>query len=110
MRDLIDFLRARLDEDERAIIRARKDAVYEHEWSYELEAEIRKENGEEAEPEGIDRPLVDIDAKRRIVDECGPMACGDVTDPGEEAVAAHVLRCLALPYATRPDYREDWRP
>jgi hypothetical protein len=42
------------------------------------------------------RVLAECRAKRQVLE-----ACGD---------DEQVLRCLALPYADHPDYREEWRP
>ena len=62
--------------------------------------------------------LAEVDAKRRIID----VYQADVIDvsvvPGRPEwmhgavpVEAHtVLRLLALPYADRPGYRDEWRP
>jgi hypothetical protein len=51
-----------------------------------------------------------------IVDEDGVPVCLDESrapgpcDCGREARVARRLHLLALPYAARPGYREDWRP
>ncbi|WP_329424024.1 DUF6221 family protein [Streptomyces sp. NBC_01268] len=88
--DLVEFLRARLDEDE-AIIR---DGVEAGESNISL----------------LD--LVDIDAKRRIV----AYLVGELEDSGGDNPwwyddkLTPVLRLLALPYADHPDYDEAWRP
>lgn len=65
------------------------------------------------------RVLREIDAKRRTVDLCAPPLV-DVTGPGEPERSfipgegppwgMDVLKLLALPYADRPGYREEWRP
>lgn len=57
------------------------------------------------------RVLVECDAKRRIVEmrmalNGNPRLLGDEIDQRLEAV----LLILALPYADRPGYREEWRP
>lgn len=52
------------------------------------------------------RVLREIDAKRRVLREyerCGPKTQGY---PG----LRYAVRCLALPYADRPGYKESWRP
>jgi uncharacterized protein DUF6221 len=61
------------------------------------------------------RVLAECEAKRRIVEGCigiiedrdGYFAMLDV--PEVPAIAESHLRLLALPYADRPDYREEWR-
>lgn len=56
------------------------------------------------------RVLREIDAKRRIVGDLAKVIGGEYIDDGEPVLAEHVLRLLALPYADRPGYREEWRP
>lgn len=74
---------------------------------------------------GAERLLADCDAKRRIIDlafKCeakidGEWGCchkpaeirnGDC--PQTPVNEIEMLRVLALPYADRPGYREEWRP
>lgn len=119
MTDLVEFLRARLDEDEE---RARF---------------VQRERGDRALPEvepwrlswhdeydllciEPSRALADVDAKRRIVDEHEPSgnyayrddstpACGTCGDYTAEW-PCDTLKLLALPYVGHPDYDESWRP
>jgi hypothetical protein len=51
------------------------------------------------------RVLREIDAKRRIVDRYEWLR-----EHGDTGGTAWVLPLLALPYADRPGYREEWRP
>ncbi|MFK4801673.1 DUF6221 family protein [Streptomyces sp. MPA0124] len=54
------------------------------------------------------RVLREIDAKRQQF-----AACVDYlhdSDEGVDPLAATILRLLALPYADRPGYRDEWRP
>ena len=67
-----------------------------------------------------DRVLREIDAKRRIIAEVVPemnsmtdqihndFGVGRMDPATYESLA--LLRLLALPYADRPGYREEWRP
>jgi hypothetical protein len=56
------------------------------------------------------RTLAEVDAKRRIVEEAdGYSPELEHGDNGEWAFNA-VLRLLALPYADRPGYRQEWKP
>lgn len=68
------------------------------------------------------RVLREIDAKRRILDECAywhDKLAKEAAEPppipypglGQilDAVTP-ILRALALPYSDRPGYREEWRP
>lgn len=52
------------------------------------------------------RVLRETEAKRRIVAEAAEYQAGMHGYPEMKAV----LRLLALPYADRPGFREDWRP
>lgn len=53
----------------------------------------------------VKRAWHEIEAKRQIID--GPNS-GSGPDHHDEWEAT--LRLLALPYATHPDYRDEWRP
>ncbi|MER7126764.1 DUF6221 family protein [Micrococcus luteus] len=124
--DLITFLRARLDEDEQV---ARRIKATRH-------GALIAAPGDGLLPSAFeicgDRLLADAEAKRRIVDmhandggDCS--TCGRSSreeNPGaylrDEAEMMEVwrpapwpcdtLRLLALPYASHPDYRQEWRP
>ncbi|MFJ1995293.1 DUF6221 family protein [Streptomyces asiaticus] len=61
------------------------------------------------------RVLREIDAKRRIIAEVVPEARKAEAMINEEwgsgsDTDGDLLRLLALPYANRPGYREEWRP
>jgi hypothetical protein len=85
--DLADFLLARIAEDEEFALRYPPTAA--------------------ARP----RALAECEAKRRIV-EPWTGEVGDDEDDWRYGIhsAAHdrILRLLALPYASRPDYRQEW--
>ncbi|GLY81855.1 DUF6221 family protein [Actinoallomurus iriomotensis] len=103
MSDLAEFLRARLDEDER-------DAQ---------ETERLVESGMEV-PGAVtyspERVLREVEAKRQLVREISTLTEFDWGEPDgsmrSDYVEAfrRVLRIHALPYADHPDYREEWRP
>ena len=80
---LAEFLRARLTEDEQPCEGAQE---------YQSCDELSERRGR------------DIDAKRRILDEC------NWGGPDHADVYDAVLQRLALPYADHPDYRDEWRP
>jgi hypothetical protein len=129
---LVEFLTARLDEDE-AVARA---AGGEH-WYW---SRVRKDD---EEPIILDSPsclvsyeivnegyadhaarwspalvLAEVEAKRRIVDECANAAAWaaspDCDAPLSYSTMAGVLlgalRHLASVYSDHPDYREEWTP
>lgn len=96
MNNLIEFLRARLDEDERVArwagggIWHDVTAVRESAWL----VECNREDATHILRHDPARVRADVDAKRRILDQ----------DPPRETLAL-----LALPYADHPDYRSEWR-
>lgn len=113
--DLAAFLRERLNEDEQAE-RAAVGSCW-HEC----------EDGDLAFHERFDaaRVLREIQAKRRILDEHQPGHPGPggrpgcaVCDIGARSCgcmgSGHypclTVRLLALPYASHPEYRKEWRP
>lgn len=128
MDDLIAFLKAQLDEDE-ASARQAPGPTWEH-------RQIRDEVGGEivvfedyiavADPDrntvvlsDVDddvRPFVlrhdparvlrDVEAKRRLLQR----AESDLADDQWDEAAQETVKVLALPYADREGYREEWRP
>jgi hypothetical protein len=64
------------------------------------------------------RVLREIDAKRQIAEQHRPVGYGNVclsychtrTPSEPQTWPCLTLRLLALPYAGRPGYREEWRP
>lgn len=114
MRDLVAFLRARLDDDEQA---AREAAVWwgdadepgeaphwrpvpcGHIWNDQdggIADEVADRHAAHIARHDPARVLAEVEAKRRMVDEHGNGTC-------------RTLRLLALPYADHPDYRPEWR-
>ncbi|MEU3161810.1 DUF6221 family protein [Streptomyces griseoincarnatus] len=148
MDDLVQWLRAQLDEDER-MARAAGGEAWQWEHGYgdmcndrtcpygELATDeavimqvhgfdVRQDDRQVADHIAAHDParvLSEIDAKRRLVDlhtkdeyydgcvicdngnnSCGCMSGWHWTYPCD------TLKILALPYADRPGYREEWRP
>jgi hypothetical protein len=127
--DIVDFLRARLDEDEQA--------AREADTSAEMVTGIPRSYADAPVAVHISRwhparVLAEVDAKRRIIDE-HPAAtgwdgqitadhphrdpvcatCADYDrhgDPTGEPYPCATLRLLALPYREEPDYRPEWAP
>lgn len=112
MDELVVWLRAQLDEDERI---ARAATQGEWVWSrefvtppgYHHRTVGPLEPGDAAYIAAWDpaRVLREIEAKRRIVDRYAWLR-----EHGDTGGTAWVLPLLALPYADRPGYREEWRP
>ncbi|MGH3381869.1 MAG: DUF6221 family protein [Actinoallomurus sp.] len=135
MSDLVEFLRARLDEDEQAAKCVRQpyrlyvddsgrisepkridDLHGERDGEYEQWAD-----GEDRMPNHIvswwliydpARALREVEAKRRLLKQfrLRGNSVRATVQPATGGVWDDLLRMLALPYADHPDYREEWRP
>jgi len=136
MDDLIAFLRARLDEDAELALAA--GAELGPDWRYDAEHgwvravregdgiatghqdHLEPEHGQHIARHDPARVLAEVEAKRRIIDECAywiDKINSSATDkypypnlPERGEVVLPVLTLLALPYADHPDYRDTWRP
>jgi len=135
MSDLVEFLRARLDEDEEAAQRMNRNRL-EHPGAHEswsVERVEREEHIYSKPKRSAFRPrwvigrlvmdgsstmafiarndparvLADVAAKRRIVDTYQQYHA-HVADFGSVNTLMFVMRVLALPYAAHPDYRQEW--
>ncbi|HEY9367551.1 DUF6221 family protein [Streptomyces sp.] len=124
---LVEFLTARLDEDEQAarecggapwsapipgMVHVDAKAIADNKLAWgqlgyvaTVEREHDRQHIARHDPA---RVLREVEAKRRIIEECEP----GFNPPNAQAkyTAETVLQCLALPYADHPDYDEDWRP
>jgi hypothetical protein len=138
MDDLVQWLRAQLDEDEQ-IARAVEDrsAPWDGQWMADGDSAVRTVNGHvlfyrhdsgPLKPGLADyvaewdpaRVLRDIDAKRAIVARyefvCTEASRTTITEEEREVwvqVGGTLQSCvlqLALPYTDRPGYRDEWRP
>ncbi|MFE9923286.1 DUF6221 family protein [Streptomyces sp. NPDC005774] len=130
MDDLVQFLRDRLDEDERT---ARQTHPLFLNWEYDgCVKEIRDFGNGNTLATGVlphygafmhvhdpARVLREVEAKRRTIALCEPplVETTGLHDterqfiPGEgRPWGLDVLKLLALPYADHPAYREEWRP
>jgi hypothetical protein len=98
--DVVEFLRARLDEDEAAA----------KAW-----LPFGNPNAEQRQHVASHDParvLADVESKRGVVAKCEAALRGQ-TRPGEElmkTLAVLVLEGLATAYADHSDFREEWRP
>ena len=123
MDDLVQWLTACLDEDER-IARAVEDrsAPWDGEWVADGDNAARTRNGhvlfyghgDRSLKPGLvahvaahdpARVLREIDAKRKIVERYTWLR-----EHGDMGGLTWVLKALALPYADRDGYQESWRP
>ncbi|MCM1943163.1 DUF6221 family protein [Streptomyces sp. G3] len=135
MDDLVQWLRAQLDDDERTARMAAEELG--DGWYYDdgfvlarreddmvatgSQDFLEREHGQHIARHDPSRVLREIDAKRQLLDlhsvggghECSTRdARGDIDHctwvMGSEACTT--LRLLALPYTDRPGYRDEWRP
>lgn len=108
MDDLVTWLRAQLDDDERV---ARQ--VTAEPGGFYIEAETDDVNimtvGAYVHRWTPKRVLAEVEAKRRILDRLRDER-GFYRDDIASGTAEPVIRMLALPYAAMPGYREEWRP
>jgi hypothetical protein len=107
--DLVTWLRTQLDEDQ-------LDATSQK----RLEAQFAPSNARATASIYIpplaliggagnpDRVLVEVDAKRRMLSAIERLDQSANIDAG--AAASELARLLALPYADREGYRDEWRP
>lgn len=108
MKDLVEFLRARLDGDQ---YRAR--AV--HNFACDSWPEFKPGRCNCDEPR---RLLAEVEAKRRMLEFCvgvlakfeGADVWGGWPDIAAKHIAEDVLALLVLPYADHPDYDPAWAP
>jgi hypothetical protein len=118
--DLVTFLRERLADDQRIANRTRQASP---EWrNFDMDGELRDSANAGTVayiPHANDRThiarhdparvLAEVDAKRRIIDECSEVTVRDdwqYTDAPE--LAELTLLMLALPYREHPDYQPGW--
>lgn len=108
---LVEFLQARLAEDEGAARPA-----FGLSWPSGSMTPAEERHLTHHDPE---RALAEIEAKRKQIDLCEYLA--GWTDKYDWQVTEHevwamrmaaqeMLRRLALPYADHPDYQPEWRP
>lgn len=125
MDELVVWLSAQLDEDERIARACSGNGEWEAEhiaiYGPDLGVEVRAHMAAH-DPA---RVLREIDAKRRLLSEHTPqtpkvrpgmerhcLSCTTAQSWDEAAGQSNclTLRLLALPYADRPGYRKEWRP
>lgn len=120
--DLVDFLRARLDEDEQVA----RDAHYEGQRWISEEEDVcrwpadelvrfadRKRDAAHIAHWDPARVLAEVESKRQIIGayiSAGDNPSGEMRDFGHAEGLEEALEFLALPYADHPDYRQEWKP
>jgi Family of unknown function (DUF6221) len=123
--DLVAFILARLDEDERI---ARAAGAYYPSWAYDREtftvanaespiaarkadgrSPINDVDGEHIARHDPARVLRDVEGKRRLVDTVTAERPVN-SRPVDAALALTVLRLTALAWSDHPGYRAEWAP
>jgi len=120
---VVTWLRAQLDEDERVarftdgqswIADGDEVRIRDDDGDLVVGCIRRWSHAEHIARHDPARVLAEVDAKRRILDHhplsewrVDPPACATCNDMEHPC---HTLKLLALPYADRPGYREEWRP
>jgi hypothetical protein len=133
--DLVTFLRACLDDDER-IARAALDPKHLGEWVWRKDSRttVQTDDGAPIEPTAPSiergphiarwhpaRVLAEVEAKRAILGIHDPgdttqtrRWCAYCVEPGKPEFMARMpcqhLRLLATAYTGQPGFREEWRP
>ncbi|MGD6750970.1 DUF6221 family protein [Streptomyces sp. BH105] len=119
MDDLVQWLGEQYDEDERTAKAVQWDGSGNR-LSWDLPASATVDVGEDEFYAGDRtianhivrhdpaRVLREIDAKRQLIAKAAQLQAQVGDDPF--AGVEDLLRLLALPYADRPGYREEWRP
>lgn len=124
--ELVEFLLARIAEDEEAARAALRKSSYE--WSDNAFTEaVELAEGEGAVKEATShiarwdpaRVLAECEAKRQIVERFrylnGPHAVMPFVgyqqdEAGQVAALRLALKALTLPYVDHPDYQQEWKP
>src|SRR5690348_10508977 len=100
--DLVEFLKARLDEDEQVAQATRRNEQRvpgtEHWFATHSEAIVSM---------APHRAVAEVEAKRRIMAWASDPKMNPELIP--EAERYYILTALALPYADHPDHDEAWR-
>ena len=105
MDDLVTWLRAQLDEDERIANR-----VEPNQAPNQLRAMVTRDGSPPFLVVESDRVLAEVDAKRRLLDWLERRDDWAADNNIWTWDSTEALSLLALPYADRAGYREEWRP
>ena len=109
---IMEFLRARLDEDEAVAREALTEEWADQDWPVEVYDDGVRNRAVAYSPR---RVLRELEAKRRIADEHGGRPpyhvdpC-DAHDASFATIPCDTVRALASIYADHPDYDPDWTP
>lgn len=116
--ELMAFLKARLDEDERVARHASHGPWVSHvgyisggpTGMTRVTQQAQAWNADHIARHDPARVLREVEAKRRILDEHYPVDPCDAHDASARTIPCDTLLLLALPYAGHEAYREEWRP
>ena len=124
MSGLVEFLRARLDEDEalareapagpwhigNAVDPTQPCHVHTFPGARMVADGLNWLVAEHIARQNPARALAEVSAKRRIVDLYEMTSTSAELDPDAWLVMKETVAHLATPYADHPDYREEWKP
>ncbi len=103
--DLVTWLRAQLDDDERVAREAVQWSEGAAEW-----ANPGEPDWEHIARHGPARVLAEVDAKRRLLDYLVALEDKALDGNWWNLDTDEPAKLLALPYADRPGYRDEWNP
>lgn len=107
MHDLVTWLLAQLDEDEQRAHAAAEPFVHGDRTGMDgLHPQILSYVRQWVPA----RVLAEVDAKRRIIELYSGTAQYPDFSGGYDSAAEDAIKLLAVPYADRPGYRDEWRP
>jgi len=117
--DIVEFIKARVDEDERAA-----QACLSRDWTVR-NGTLHDDQPFDSGDLGIERlrhiarhdparVLREVEAKRRLLAKHAHVVDGTQSSwtwfEGSESASREVAQLLALPFSDHPDYQEAWRP
>ena len=108
--DLINFIRARLDEDHATADAAAGDSTARLLSWVEITDDDTDRAEEHIERWSPERVLTEIDAKRRMLEYAIDLEAKALDGNWWNLDYEIPFKILALPYATHPAYRAVWRP
>lgn len=113
--ELVTWLRAQIDEDERVAQFAMPRRGEEWNASYGHAFVILVDVDRHSKRHSPARVLREVQAKRRILEVAtSQIKVAEILPPEHAQQAAAraqgIIQLLAVPYADRPGYRDEWRP
>jgi hypothetical protein len=109
MSDLVAWLRAQIDEDERVALAANTEEIH---WLAEYGASTTSDDSEaHIKRHDPARVLAEVAAKRALLEECADtfeLNSGEAVNSESVWLAEAIVKAMAQPLAGRPGWREEW--